>query len=577
MDLLGATPAPSGAPAAEAVRATSPGTTTTVDVLLVGDEDGLRALRELLADVPARLIDARAGEEALHCLLQQDFALVLMAMQLPGLSGLETAEVIRQRDRSRLTPILLLSPCERTDERLVEACRLGIVDFVVRPVAQHDVLKGLVGWFVDLHRTKALLEREPDGVRAAELREHERTQLLAELRRRAAGLAESDRRTDELLAMLAHELRNPLAPVLHAVELLREGHADAPACRRALDAASRQVRHMVRLVDDLVDVSRIRTGKVALQRGPVALAEVVKSAVQALEPLLLERRHALAVVLPEEPVWLDADAVRLAQAIENLLHNAAKYTDEGGHVRLLAERTGDELVLRVRDDRMGIPAAVLPRVFDVFVQGEQPPDRSRGGLGLGLALVKSIVELHGGWVQARSDGPGHGTEVTVRLPAIAVSATRAGADAAAAASPALHDGHAAQPRRPVTPMFPPPSPAPRSLRIAIAEDNPDVRETLGLLLAARGHVVLQAEDGLRAVELVLAEQPDVALLDIGLPGLDGYEVAARVRASAPATRLVAVTGYGRAEDRQRALDAGFHAHLVKPVDLAELTRLLERL
>jgi signal transduction histidine kinase len=310
----------------------------------------------------------------------------------------------------------------------------------------------------DAPATGAARPSTPPGPTAGERAawEHEREQLLAELRRRAADLAEFERRTDELLAMLAHELRNPLAPVLHAVELLRDGHADPPACRRALEAASRQVRHMARLVDDLVDVSRIRGGKVALQRGPVALSEVVESAVQALEPLLLERCHALSVELPEEPVWLDADAVRLAQVFENLLHNAAKYTDEGGHLRLVAGRHGDELVLRVRDDGMGIPAEVLPRVFDLFVQGEQPPDRSRGGLGLGLSLVKSIVEMHGGSVQARSDGPGHGTELTVRLPTIELGAS-GGAEPAGTVSAAHRNGHAAL----LPPLVPPPVPPPR--------------------------------------------------------------------------------------------------------------------
>jgi CheY-like chemotaxis protein/two-component sensor histidine kinase len=339
--------------------------------------------------------------------------------------------------------------------------------------------------------------------------------------------------------------------VLCGIEILRQDGATADARRRALDAADRQVRHLSRLVDDLVDVSRIRNGKVELRRAPVDLARVVEGAVVALEPLVREQRQELSVELPPEPLHVEGDAVRLTQVVENLLHNAAKYTDPGGHIRLAAGREGAEIVVRISDDGIGMSPELLPRVFDTFVQGKQPKDRARGGLGLGLALVKSLVERHGGEVAAASAGLGLGSTFEVRLPA-----------------------------REAPPEAPAPEP-PRAtlagvgLRIAIIEDNPDIRGSLRQLLELRGHEVVEAEDGPRGVQLVLSRRPDVALVDIGLPGLDGYEVAQRVRA-ASGTRLVALTGYGRPEDRNRAVAAGFVEHLVKPIDLDALSRVLER-
>jgi CheY-like chemotaxis protein len=303
-------------------------------------------------------------------------------------------------------------------------------------------------------------------------------------------------------------------------------------------------------VDDLVDVSRIRSGKIELRRQPVDLARVLQDAITAVEPLLCEQRQELLVELPAERLALDADPVRLTQAVENLLHNSAKYTDPGGHVRLAARRVGGEVVVRVEDDGIGIAPDLLPRVFDVFVQAKQPPNRARGGLGLGLALVRSLVELHGGTVRAESAGPGQGSAFEIRLPAAP------SAEAPAPAAPHVRpNGHG------------PP------LRIAIIEDNPDIRETLRELLELRGHEVVEAEDGHRGIELVLARRPDVAFVDIGLPGLDGYEVASRVRDRG--TRLIALTGYGGAEHQNRAAGAGFDAHLVKPVDLEALSRVLD--
>jgi CheY-like chemotaxis protein/two-component sensor histidine kinase len=358
--------------------------------------------------------------------------------------------------------------------------------------------------------------------------------------------------------VLAHELRNPLAPIVNSLGYLGERGTQGEPSKRLVAIAARQARHMARLVDDLVDVSRIRSGKVALQRSHVDVARVVDDAVHALEALMRECRHEFRVSVEARPLVVDGDPVRLAQVLENLLNNAAKYTDPGGHIALEVERDGAEVVMRVRDDGLGIEPELQPVVFDLFVQCDQTAERARGGLGLGLSLVRSLVEMHGGTVSVHSEGPGRGSTFEVRLPAVeddgkvelsTAHPTSSHADTAAA----------------------------RGLRIVLVEDSDDIRETMRALLELRGHVVLDASDGAAGVALVQQQQPDVALIDIGLPGLDGFGVAAALRANGSSARLIAVSGYGRPEDRARASDAGFDAHLVKPVDPAELDLLLRQL
>jgi CheY-like chemotaxis protein/two-component sensor histidine kinase len=383
----------------------------------------------------------------------------------------------------------------------------------------------------------------------------ERDRLFAELQLRNGALAEADRRKDQFLAMLGHELRNPLAPVLNAVRLLRDEEVPPATRRNALDAADRQVRHMARLVDDLLDVNRIRSGKVQLRKTELDLGKVVEAAVQSVETLFRSREHTLSLALPEEPIVIEGDPLRLTQVVMNLLANAAKYTDPGGHVTVRLERAGKDALLRIEDDGIGIPQELLPRVFELFVQGEQAVDRSRGGLGIGLALVKSLVEMHGGTAWAESDGPGKGSRFSVRLPA-PPRALRPGL-----ATPANGAVAAAQAR----------------WRILVVEDNEDIRVTLAELLRRRGHHVEEAEDGEDALAAAAAQAPDVALVDIGLPTVDGFVVARRLRELCPRTRLVAMTGYGSPDDRRRGVDAGFGAHLVKPVDIDELTALLSQL
>jgi signal transduction histidine kinase/DNA-binding response OmpR family regulator len=384
----------------------------------------------------------------------------------------------------------------------------------------------------------------------------DRDRLIAELQGRNEALREADRRKDQFLAMLAHELRNPLAPVSNAVRLLQDYGADHRVRERALAAAGRQVRHMARLVDDLLDVSRIRSGKVRLREELVDLARVVHDAAQGVEDLIASRRHVLTVNVPEAPLLVRGDAIRLTQIVGNLLTNAAKYTDPGGHLRVDLRREGDEAVLAVQDDGIGIPPELLGDIFELFVQAEQGVDRSRGGLGIGLSLVKNLVDLHGGQVRATSDGPGRGSTFTVRLPLVEDGT----AGLALAPAPAAAERDRATRRD-----------------ILLVEDNEDIRETLAELLRRRGHTVREADSGQAGIELARAAPPEIALVDIGLPELDGFEVAERLRALAPGARLVALTGYGGAEDRRRGSEAGFRAHLVKPVDIDELSALIDSL
>jgi signal transduction histidine kinase len=370
------------------------------------------------------------------------------------------------------------------------------------------------------------------------------------LREHAAELREADRRKNQFLAVLAHELRNPLAPILNSVEVLRLlGPTDANVIQ-ARDIVERQVKQMVRLVDDLLDMTRIAQGKLELRRTTFDISSAVAQAVQTTAPLFHSQRHHLSVRMPDEPLGIEADHARIVQVLVNLLNNAAKYTDAGGRVELTVTREASSAVIRVRDNGIGIEPEMLGKVFDLFTQVGRSLGRSQGGLGIGLTLVRQLVELHGGGVSVRSDGPGTGSEFEVRLPA----ATARGAAESA----------------------PSPTRAVNSRHILIVEDNADARSTLRALLALLGHRVEEAATGHDGITRALSSRPQVALIDIGLPGMDGCSVARQLRAHlGPAVLLVALTGHALQEDRQRTREAGFDAHLVKPVELSELSRVLE--
>ncbi|MFN8542750.1 MAG: ATP-binding protein [Candidatus Binatia bacterium] len=375
---------------------------------------------------------------------------------------------------------------------------------------------------------------------------------VTDRRRAEEALHEAGRRKDEFLGIVSHELRNPLAALSAALRLVRTG----PRADEALVIADRQVRRLVRLVDDLLDLSRMTRGTIGLHREVLDLAAIVGSAAEAARPAFEARRQTLDVALSGHPVWVDGDRARLEQVFANLLDNAAKYTDEGGHVALAVEDRGDDVVVRVQDDGIGIAAADLPRIFEVFTQGESASHRAPGGLGIGLAVVRRLVELHRGTVDVRSDGPGRGSVFTVCLPAVA--------------EPVAVPGRREE-RTVVRDRAP--------LRLLLVDDNLDVLDSLATVLELKGYLVRKAEDGYRALALAQEETPNVVLLDIGLPGMDGYEVARRLRQEPGLERvvLVALSGYGRDEDRRRARDAGFDEHLTKPLDPDELTAVLAAL
>lgn len=362
---------------------------------------------------------------------------------------------------------------------------------------------------------------------------------------------EADRRKDEFLATLAHELRNPLAPIQNAVHVLCMRELGDPKLSGACAVVKRQVQQLTRLIDDLLDVSRISRGKLELRRERIDLARVVECALETSRPLLTAAGHRYSVALPARPLFVDGDPTRLAQVLANLLNNAAKYTPPGGSIELAVEQDGAGALVHVRDDGIGIPPEMLDRIFDMFVQADTSLGRPHGGLGIGLTLVRSLVEMHGGQVTAASAGPGRGSQFTVRLPLAEGSRPAAGEPASGTAAP-------------------PPC------RILVADDNNDAADTLAMMLELMGHEVHVAYDGIQAVREAEKFSPAVVFLDIGMPGMDGYEVARRLRRS-PATRdafLVAVTGWGQESDRRRSREAGFDHHAVKPLELAELERLL---
>jgi PAS domain S-box-containing protein len=378
---------------------------------------------------------------------------------------------------------------------------------------------------------------------------------VTELKQLQDALRQSDRRKDEFLAMLAHELRNPLAPILNALHIMRLGRNNPNSVEESRAVIERQVRHMVRLIDDLLDLSRITRGKIQLRKQPVDLAQVIQSAVESSRPAIDAAGHELAVSLPEKPVIIEADPTRLSQVLLNLLNNAAKYTEPHGKIWVSAKVQGDQLAISVRDTGVGIPSEMLPNIFEMFAQVDRSLERSQGGLGIGLSLVRGLVRLHGGTVTARSEGPGRGSEFVIRLPLPAVPPAGVMARAPAQASSMAH----VEPRR-----------------ILVVDDNVDGARSLEKLLKMLGHEVAVTHDGYAALDEARRFRPDIVILDIGLPGMNGYEVARHLR-KMPEMRdmlLVAMTGWGKDEDRRKSMEAGFNAHLVKPVELPDLQALL---
>ena len=572
-------------------RAATAAVPDKVNILLVDDQPArLLTYQTVLAELNQNLVSVSSGLAALDQLMRDEFAVVLLDVSMPDMDGFEAARLIHEHPRFVRTPIIFVTGVHMSELDRLRGYKLGAVDYVSVPVVP-EILRSKVAVLVELYckrrelvalnrhlaEANEQLAQANTALQAEKTRElHslneslqqanrdlERTNIIlqgevAERRRAEQALKEADRHKDEFLAMLAHELRNPLAPIRNAVHLMKMKSLEDPQLRLSRDIIDRQLIQLSRLVDDLLDVSRITRGKINLARQRVELHELVERAVETITPAIEARGHTLDVEVPQRPLAIYGDPMRLTQALGNVLGNAAKYTDSGGRITVRARRRRRDVEISVRDTGIGIVAEVLPCIFDLFTQVDQPSGRPQGGLGIGLALVRQLVEMHGGTVTASSEGPGKGSEFVIRLP-LSVERMDGAADSDGAAVPAA------------------PRPKARH-RILVADDNPDARESLATLLALSGHEVFRAQDGSEALQEAERCRPNVALLDIGMPHANGYEVARRIRGE-PWGRdmvLVALTGWGQDSDRRRSHEAGFNSHLTKPVDPRVLDDLLER-
>ncbi len=648
----GQTPAP-------AVAGEAPATAPRASILLVDDQPArLLSYEAVLYGLGVQCVRALSGPQALERLLEQEFAAILLDVNMPEMDGFEVARLVREHPRLERTPIIFVTAVHVSELDRLKGYELGAIDYIAVPVVP-DILRSKVAVLVELHQRrgqlkalnaelsaarakldvehqKALAEREAQlqtlfehptdltailkavrdesgaivdwiytnvnrnaaaimgrsrdeipGRSVSELAPERVPIVFAQLRRVvesrepvryesqfagrdliitlfAAGddyvvsnaqdvteqhqlqraLQETDRRKDEFLAMLAHELRNPVAPIANAAELLSR-LVPQENQRTLVGIIQRQAVHLGRLLDDLLDVARITQGRIELRREVIDVATCVHLAIETAEPLIRSKAHRLTLTQTLEPIYVPADKVRLGQCIANVLVNAAKYTPDGGEIRIRPHVDGNTAVVEIADNGIGIAPEFLPRIFELFAQSERGLDRSQGGLGVGLTVCKQIVELHGGNVIASSPGVGHGSTFTIRLPLAEQAATSPRAAAL----------------------------QPDSLqRVLIVDDNRDAADSLAMLLQFEGRQTLCVYSGEQALEVLAAFQPQLVLLDIGLPGMDGYEVARRLKAAARGLHVIALSGYAQLEDRQRSAAAGFDAHLVKPVDLDALKR-----
>jgi len=527
-----------------------------VNILLVDDQPAkLLSYRAILEELGENLISAGSAREALEHLLRSEIAVVLVDVCMPDLDGFELAGMIRQHPRFQKTAIVFVSAVHLTDLDRLRGYECGAVDYMPVPIVP-EILRAKVAVFAELYRKTQELERlNRDLESRVAARTAELEASAVRLRESEEALRSADRRKDEFLAMLAHELRNPLAPIRTAVQLMRFRELPDEQRERARDVIERQVDQLVRLIDDLMDVSRITRGTIALQRESLDLTAVIARAVETTRPLIDARQQELAVELPRRGLKVEGDAARLAQVLGNVLNNAAKYTPEGGRIRLRLHSEEGDAVITVSDNGIGIPQEMLAKVFDLFTQVNRALDRAHGGLGIGLALVRRIVEMHGGEVSAVSDGLERGTEVTIRLALIA------------------EQGAVATGSAPGVEARPQPLP---SRRILVVDDNQDAASLIALLLRLAGQDVRTASGGAEALSVAATYRPDVILLDLAMPGLNGYDTAKHIRDESwgGEIALVALTGWGQRQDRARTAQAGFCAHLVKPVGEAELLAVL---
>lgn len=571
-----------------------------VNVLLVDDQPArLLTYESILSELGQNLVSAHSGLEALEKLMKDEFAVVLLDVSMPDMDGFEAATLIHQHPRFEKTPIIFVTGVHISELDRLKGYKVGAVDYVSIPVVP-EILRSKVAVLVELHlKRRELQELNRNLAEANERLAEANTTLQAEKTRELESLnrvlqranqeleaanrslqtevtertraelalKEADRHKDEFLAMLAHELRNPLAPIHNALALMHRTALTDPQMTWSRDVIGRQLSHLTRLVDDLLDVSRITRGKINLNKEVIEIGPLVTQTVETVQPLIEERGHKLRVEIPDGVLTVLGDPTRLMQAIGNVLSNAAKYTERGGEVTLRAAQSGSsEVEIRIRDNGIGIPPDLMPMIFNLFTQLDRTSGPAQSGLGIGLALVQRLVEMHGGSVTAHSDGPGRGSEFVIRLPLLMgdqIAPDDQQLNALSTLEQSMMNSEA----------------TPTQRRILVADDNNDALESLATLLQLSGHEVYTAANGAVALESAEQHRPEVALLDIGMPKLDGYEVARRIRAQPWGARitLVALTGWGQDSDRRRSQEAGFDSHLVKPLDLDKLTDLLATL
>jgi len=558
------------------------------NILLVDDQPArLLTYRAILEPLGHNLVAVNSGLEALEALMKQDFAVVLLDVKMPGMDGFETAQLIHDHPRFEATPIIFVTGVHVTEFDRLKGYKAGAIDYVYIPVVP-EILRSKVAVLIELDRQRRALQSVNKQLAESNRRleeanfalQSEKTRELEEINARLQrtndelsrsnqslenevrervraenSLKDAVIKRDEFLAMLSHELRNPLSPLRNASHMLMQGETQDPKIVWSRGVIERQLRHMIRLVDDLLDVSRIARGKIVLVSEPVKMADVVAAAVETVQPLLEQKRQNLEIAIADAQLTVRGDPVRLAQVVGNLLHNAAKYTGEGGQITLVTHAHEGRAEIVIRDTGIGIAAEAMPRIFELFTQIPSERASTSGGLGIGLALVRALVELHGGEIHAASDGIDLGSEFTVRLPLMSVAV-----DTSATQEAGEKNGRALPIRR----------------NILIADDNQDALESLALMLRMEGHEVHCASDGEEALLLAGQRRPEIVVLDVGMPKLDGCEVARRIRAEAWGRDavLVALTGWGQEVDRRRSREAGFDMHLVKPVDPATLCDML---
>lgn len=512
--------------------------------LLVDDlEENLLSLEALLRRDGLIMLRARSGEEALELLLQYEVGLALVDVQMPGMDGFELAELMRGTERTRRVPIIFLTAGNESQQRRFRGYEAGAVDFLHKPV-EPDILRSKTEVFFQL-------ARHQQGV---QLWAEEKARLLQESEQYARTLKEVDQRKDEFLATLAHELRNPLVPIRNGLTIMKT-EKDERRLEDLRGMMERQLGHLSRLIDDLLDVSRIGQGKIDLRMAPVDMADVLQAALETGRPLIEERGHRLVFEGPGAPLWVRGDLTRLAQVVGNLVHNAAKYTDRGGEIIVRGFAQDRQAVVMVRDNGIGVPPEMREHIFEPFAQGGMDMNKSHGGLGIGLSLVKRLVAMHGGQVCVESAEEGRGSVFMVSLPLLLAAEIPAGA---AAETAAKEEG------------------AQEALSILVVDDNLPSAQTTAWMLEMIGHEIYLAHDGPGALAAAQEHRPDVILLDIGLPGMSGYDVCRALRAlpDFQNTLVVAQTGWGRTRDKQQAAEAGFDHHLIKPVNLEDFNRLL---